>query len=87
MSSKTHHTVLAVIPPQEAWGPIQPIRAARPPVPPLAPTRQPAVPLLPAGGVFTASANTRITGSRAFIDAVLSRLTDLLAFENGRTRL
>ena len=29
----------------------------------------------------------RITGSRAFIDAVLSRLTDLLAFENGRTRL
>jgi len=29
----------------------------------------------------------RITGSRVFIDAVLSRLTDLLAFENGRTRL
>lgn len=29
----------------------------------------------------------RITGSRAFIDAVLSRLTDMLAFENGRTRL
>jgi hypothetical protein len=29
----------------------------------------------------------RITGSRAFLDAVLSRLTDLLAFENGRTRL
>jgi hypothetical protein len=29
----------------------------------------------------------RITGSRAFIDSVLSRLTDLLAFENGRTRL
>jgi hypothetical protein len=29
----------------------------------------------------------RITGSRAFIDAVLSRLTDLLEFEKGRTRL
>src|SRR3954467_5710528 len=29
----------------------------------------------------------RIPGSRAFLDAVLSRLTDLLAFENGRTRL
>ena len=29
----------------------------------------------------------RITGSRAFIDSVLSRLTDLLAHENGRTRL
>ena len=29
----------------------------------------------------------RITGSRAFIDAVLSRLTELLAFENGQTRL
>jgi hypothetical protein len=29
----------------------------------------------------------RLTGSRTFIDAVLSRLTDLLAFENGRTRL
>ena len=29
----------------------------------------------------------RITGSRPFIDAVLSRLTDLLAFENGQTRL
>jgi hypothetical protein len=29
----------------------------------------------------------RVTGSRAFIDAVLSRLTDLLTFENGRTRL
>jgi hypothetical protein len=29
----------------------------------------------------------RITGTRTFIDAVLSRLTDLLAFENGRTRL
>jgi len=29
----------------------------------------------------------RITGSRVFIDAVLSCLIDLLAFENGRTRL
>lgn len=29
----------------------------------------------------------RITGSQEFIDAVLSRLTDLLAFENGRTLL
>jgi hypothetical protein len=29
----------------------------------------------------------RITGSRPFIDAILSRLTDLLAFENGSTRL
>jgi hypothetical protein len=29
----------------------------------------------------------RITGSRALIDSVLSRLSDLLAFENGRTRL
>lgn len=29
----------------------------------------------------------RITGSRAFIDAVLSHLIDLLAFENGSTRL
>jgi hypothetical protein len=29
----------------------------------------------------------RITGSRAFIDAVLSRLTDLIAFENSETRL
>jgi hypothetical protein len=29
----------------------------------------------------------RITGTRAFIDSVLSRLSDLLAFENGRTRL
>ena len=29
----------------------------------------------------------RITGSREFIDAVLSRLKDLLAHENGNTRL
>ncbi len=29
----------------------------------------------------------RITGSLEWIDAVLSRLTDLLACENGRTRL
>ena len=29
----------------------------------------------------------RITGSREFIDSVLSRLTDLLRFENGETRL
>lgn len=29
----------------------------------------------------------RITGSRAFIDSVLSRVKDLLAFENGETRL
>ena len=29
----------------------------------------------------------RITGSRKFVDSVLSRLTDLLAFENGCTRL
>ena len=29
----------------------------------------------------------RITGSRPFIDSVLSRLTDYLAFENGETRL
>jgi hypothetical protein len=26
MSSKTHQTVVAVVPPQEAWGPIQAIR-------------------------------------------------------------
>lgn len=29
----------------------------------------------------------RITGSRKFVDAVLSRLTELLAFENDSTRL
>ena len=29
----------------------------------------------------------RITGSQEFIDSVLSRLTDLLAHENGVTRL
>lgn len=29
----------------------------------------------------------RITGSRQFIDGVLSRLTELLAFENTETRL
>jgi hypothetical protein len=29
----------------------------------------------------------RITGTPAFIDSVLSRLKDLLAFENGETRL
>jgi len=29
----------------------------------------------------------RITGSKQFIDSVLSRLTDLLTFENGQTRL
>lgn len=29
----------------------------------------------------------RITGSREFIDAILSRLTELLQFENGDTRL
>ena len=29
----------------------------------------------------------RITGSREFIDGVLSRLTDLLKYENGSTRL
>lgn len=29
----------------------------------------------------------RITGSSEFIDSVLSRLTDLLAHENGQTRL
>lgn len=29
----------------------------------------------------------RITGSRQFIDAILSRLTELLDYENGGTRL
>lgn len=29
----------------------------------------------------------RITGSREFIDSILSRLTDLLQYENGNTRL
>ena len=29
----------------------------------------------------------RITGSQEFIDSVLSRLTDLLSYENGSTRL
>lgn len=29
----------------------------------------------------------RITGSQDFIDSVLSRLTDLLQYENGQTRL
>jgi hypothetical protein len=29
----------------------------------------------------------RITGSRAFVDSVLSRLKDLLAFESDKTRL
>ena len=29
----------------------------------------------------------RLTGSQAFIDSVLSRLTDLLEYENGSTRL
>jgi hypothetical protein len=29
----------------------------------------------------------RITGSRKFIDAILSRLTELLEYENGETRL
>jgi hypothetical protein len=29
----------------------------------------------------------RITGSKAFVDSVLSRLKDLLAFEGGETRL
>jgi len=29
----------------------------------------------------------RINGSRKFIDAILSRLTELLKFENGSTRL
>ena len=29
----------------------------------------------------------RITGSKQFIDSVLSRLQDILAFENGETRL
>ena len=29
----------------------------------------------------------RITGNRKFVDAVLSRLTELLAFENDNTRL
>jgi len=29
----------------------------------------------------------RVTGSRAFIDSVLSRLKDLLPYENGGTRL
>ena len=29
----------------------------------------------------------RITGSRAFVDSVLSRLKDLLAFESDETRL
>lgn len=27
MSSKTHHTAVAIVPPQEVWGPIQAIRA------------------------------------------------------------
>lgn len=29
----------------------------------------------------------RITGTRAFIDAVLNRLTEMLDFENSKTRL
>ena len=29
----------------------------------------------------------RLTGSQSFIDSVLSRLTDLLQYENGNTRL
>jgi hypothetical protein len=29
----------------------------------------------------------RITGSKAFVDSVLSRLKDLLAYESGETRL
>ena len=29
----------------------------------------------------------RITGSQEFIDSILSRLTDLLSYENGSTRL
>lgn len=38
-------------------------------------------------GTTYAEDGIRITGSRAFIDSVLSRLSDMLAHENGQTRL
>lgn len=44
------------------------------------------VPYKHSGSTFERD-GVRITGSREFIDAVLSRLRPLLAFENGTTRL
>jgi len=45
-----------------------------------------AVPYKHTGSTY-AEDGIRITGSKAFIDSVLSRLTDLLAHENSDTRL
>ena len=44
------------------------------------------VPYKHAGSTY-AEDGIRITGSQPFIDSVLSRLTDLLDYENGETRL
>ncbi len=44
------------------------------------------VPYRHEGSTYTQD-GIRITGSEAFIDSVLSRLTDLLDHENGDTRL
>jgi len=38
-------------------------------------------------GSTYAEDGVRITGSKAFVDSVLSRLKDLLAYESGETRL
>lgn len=45
-----------------------------------------AIPYSHKGSTF-AEDGIRITGSADFIDSVLARLTDLLAHENGQTRL
>lgn len=44
------------------------------------------IPYKQAGSKY-AEDTIRITGSRAFIDGVLSRLTELLEYENGQSRL
>jgi hypothetical protein len=50
------------------------------------PLRPRPVPYRHSGSTFDQD-GIRITGSREFIDAVLSRLTELLPFENAGTRL
>lgn len=50
------------------------------------PIRPAVVPYKHEGSTY-AEDGIRITGSRSFIDSVLSRLQDLLQYENGETRL
>jgi hypothetical protein len=55
-------------------------------LPPDQPLQPRVIPYKHEGSTY-AEDGIRITGSREWIDAVLSRLKDLLAFENGCTRL